>query len=220
METRTAVFDLDGTLLDTIDDLAYAVNTALEEYGYPTHAREKYFYFVGNGARNLIRRALPQDVETSVYEAVYSRYSRIYEERWHHFTKPYEGIEELLAYLREHGVRLAVVSNKIHDRTRAVIGHYFPGVFDVVLGNRPDVPLKPDPAAVFEALEAMGGTPARSFYLGDTAVDIETGKNAGIYTAGALWGFRTAEELSSAGADILCADPAAALTAAREVLEL
>ncbi len=215
MTKLAAVFDLDGTLLDTIDDLAYAVNTALTENGFPTHPREAYFYFVGNGARTLVQRALPQDVEKTVFETVYARYSELYEAHWNVFTKPYDGILELLAALRADGIPLGVVSNKVHDRTLEVIDTFFPNTFDAVFGNRPGVPLKPDPAGVFDALKALGSDPAHAFYLGDTGVDIETGKRAGIYSAGALWGFRTAEELTAAGADILCAAPSDALAAAR-----
>lgn len=215
MTKLAAVFDLDGTLLDTIDDLAYAVNTALTENGFPTHPREAYFYFVGNGARTLVQRALPQDVEKTVFETVYARYSELYEAHWNVFTKPYDGILELLAALRADGIPLGVVSNKVHDRTLEVIDTFFPNTFDAVFGNRPGVPLKPDPAGVFDALAALGSDPAHAFYLGDTGVDIETGKRAGIYSAGALWGFRTAEELTAAGADILCAAPSDALAAAR-----
>ncbi|MDD6274349.1 MAG: HAD family hydrolase [Clostridiaceae bacterium] len=215
MTKLAAVFDLDGTLLDTIDDLAYAVNTALTENGFPTHPREAYFYFVGNGARTLVQRALPQDVEKTVFETVYARYSELYEAHWNVFTKPYDGILDLLAALRADGIPLGVVSNKVHDRTLEVIDTFFPNTFDAVFGNRPGVPLKPDPAGVFDALAALGSDPAHAFYLGDTGVDIETGKRAGIYSAGALWGFRTAEELTAAGADILCAAPSDALAAAR-----
>ena len=215
MTKLAEVFDLDGTLLDTIDDLAYAVNTALTENGFPTHPREAYFYFVGNGARTLVQRALPQDVEKTVFETVYARYSELYEAHWNVFTKPYDGILELLAALRADGIPLGVVSNKVHDRTLEVIDTFFPNTFDAVFGNRPGVPLKPDPAGVFDALKALGSDPAHAFYLGDTGVDIETGKRAGIYSAGALWGFRTAEELTAAGADILCAAPSDALAAAR-----
>lgn len=215
MTKLAAVFDLDGTLLDTIDDLAYAVNTALTENGFPTHPREAYFYFVGNGARTLVQRALPQDVEKTVFETVYARYSELYEAHWNVFTKPYDGILELLAALRADGIPLGVVSNKVHDRTLEVIDTFFPNTFDAVFGNRPGVPLKPDPAGVFDALAALGSDPAHAFYLGDTGVDIETGKRAGIYSAGALWGFRTAEELTAAGADILCTAPSDALAAAR-----
>lgn len=215
MTKLAAVFDLDGTLLDTIDDLAYAVNTALTENGFPTHPREAYFYFVGNGARTLVQRALPQDVEKTVFETVYARYSELYEAHWNVFTKPYDGILDLLAALRADGIPLGVVSNKVHDRTLEVIDTFFPNTFDAVFGNRPGVPLKPDPAGVFDALAALGSDPAHAFYLGDTGVDIETGKRAGIYSAGALWGFRTAEELTAAGADILCTAPSDALAAAR-----
>ena len=215
MTKLAAVFDLDGTLLDTIDDLAYAVNTALTENGFPTHPREAYFYFVGNGARTLVQRALPQDVEKTVFETVYARYSELYEAHWNVFTKPYDGILELLAALRADGIPLGVVSNKVHDGTLEVIDTFFPNTFDAVFGNRPGVPLKPDPAGVFNALAALGSDPAHAFYLGDTGVDIETGKRAGIYSAGALWGFRTAEELTAAGADILCTAPSDALAAAR-----
>ncbi|MBE6935286.1 MAG: HAD family hydrolase [Ruminococcaceae bacterium] len=205
MKKRCAIFDLDGTLLDTVDDLANAVNTALLENGFPTHPREKYFYFVGKGARNLIRRALPEGVDDATYEAVYQRYTAYYEENWNVCTKPYPGIPELIARLLADGIRMAVVSNKPDDRTKAAIFHYFPDTFDVVFGGRDNVPLKPSPAAVQEALSLLDCTAEEAVYIGDTSVDIETGKNAGIFTVGVLWGFRGAEELTAAGADILCA---------------
>ena len=204
MSKRCAIFDLDGTLLDTVDDLANAVNDALREHGFPTHDREKYFYFVGNGARNLIRRSLPADVDEATYESVYACYTANYEARWNVCTKPYPGIPELIEKLRTDGIPMAVVSNKPDDRTKTAIYHYFPDTFDVVFGGRDNVPLKPNPAAVFEALELMGCKVEDAVYIGDTSVDIETGKSAGIFTVGVLWGFRKAEELSAAGADKLC----------------
>lgn len=206
MTKRCAIFDLDGTLLDTVDDLANAVNTALSEHGFPIHPREKYFYFVGKGARNLIRRALPEGVDDATYQAVYDRYTAVYEENWNVCTKPYPGIPEMIAKLQADGIRMAVVSNKPDDRTKAAISHYFPDTFNVVFGGRDQVPLKPNPAAVEEALSLLGCQAEEAVYIGDTSVDIETGHNAGIFTAGVLWGFRTAEELSAAGADVLCRD--------------
>ncbi len=215
MTKLAAVFDLDGTLLDTIDDLAYAVNTALQEHGFPTHPREAYFYFVGNGARTLVERAVPENVESAVFEAVYARYSELYEAHWNVFHE--------------------TLRRRARDAGRSARGRRAPGR-RVQQGARPyargDRHVLPEylrrgvwqpsrraaqarPAGVFDALAALDCNPAHAFYLGDTGVDIETGKRAGIYSAGALWGFRTADELTSAGADILCAAPSDALAAAR-----
>ena len=215
MTKLAAVFDLDGTLLDTIDDLAYAVNTALQEHGFPTHPREAYFYFVGNGARTLVERAVPENVESAVFEAVYARYSELYEAHWNVFTKPYDGVPEMLAALRADGVPLGVVSNKVHDRTLEVIDTYFPNTFDAVFGNRPGVPLKPDPPACSTRWRRSIAT-RRTLSIWGTRAWTSRRASARASIPRARCGASVPRtELTSAGADILCAAPSDALAAAR-----
>ncbi len=212
---KAAIFDLDGTLLDTVEDLAYSVNAALEENGFPTHPTDKYFYFVGNGAKNLIKRALPEGASEDDFTKVYARFGEIYKEHWNVATKPYSGIPEMISELKKDGVLLAILSNKPHERTVEIAQCFFPGVFDVVYGGRPNIPLKPDPYALLEVVRELGVTVEDSFYMGDSGSDMETGRNAGIYSAGAVWGFRTADELMSHGASILVNTASEALEAAR-----
>jgi len=212
---KAAIFDLDGTLLDTVEDLAYSVNKALEENGYPTHATEKYFHFVGGGAKNLIKQVLPENYTEEEYNKVYSRFGEIYKDHWNVFTKPYDGIMDMISELQKDDVLLAILSNKPHERTVEIAECYFPGVFDVVYGGRPDIPLKPNPYSLLEVVKELGTTVEDSFYMGDSGSDMETGRNAKIYSAGATWGFRSAEELSSHGADILVNNASEALEAMR-----
>ncbi len=213
-ENKTAIFDLDGTLLATLDDLADSVNIALTKHGYPTHETSKYCYFVGNGARALIERALPEEIQSNeeIVSKVLATYKEVYEVHYIDKTKPYDGIHTLLSTLNNMGIKLAVLSNKPDDKTKELTEHFFPDIpFAAVCGGRVGVPLKPDPKAVYEVLSICGGTPSKTFYMGDSGVDMITAKNAGIYACGATWGFRTADELEKAGADVLCDTPSNAL---------
>ena len=197
--TRLALFDLDGTLLNTIGDLAVSCNAVLALRGLPQHSYEDYCRFVGNGIMRLVERALPEALRTPyTVDAVRRDFVAYYLAHIDEHTLPYEGIPELLAELQRRGVRLAVASNKFQAGTEKLIGRYFPDIrFDVVLGQRPDVPLKPDPAVVGEVL-----------YVGDSGVDMQTAAAAGVRSAGVTWGFRTRAELEQSGARHIVDRPA------------
>lgn len=195
---KIVVFDLDGTLSDSIHSIKYCADRALAPLGYGPFSQEEYKYFVGDGAANLIRRALAAggDPEGLHFEEAFARYKEIFAVDCMYEVKPYAGIPELLAALKERGRRLAVLSNKPHAETIRVIESLFGGdCFDVIQGQMEDVPIKPDPAGVFRILERLGGQASETLYLGDTDTDMRTGKGAGAFTVGALWGFRGREEL-------------------------
>ncbi|MDL2234416.1 HAD-IA family hydrolase [Ruminococcaceae bacterium OttesenSCG-928-L11] len=193
-----AIFDLDGTLLDTIADLADACNYALEQHGLPVHPVEPYCYFVGNGVYKLIERTVPEnrrDEETLAqvkadFDAYYSLHAR-------DKTRPYPGIPEMLRALHDAGVKIGVLSNKPDGYAKELVRDYFDDLVDVTFGQREGVPIKPDPTAVHEIEALLGVKGGSGFYIGDTATDMETGKAAKLYTIGVLWGFRTKEELES-----------------------
>lgn len=197
---KLAIFDLDGTLLNTIDDLADACNYALRLGGFREHPVEAYRLFVGNGVYNLIRRALPEgqrDEETAA--AVKAAFDRYYRDHSQDKTRPYGGVVEMLAALRAEGVDVAVLSNKPDGFVKTLVEQYFPGAVDYAAGQREDVPIKPDPQAVFAILERLGRSAEEAVYIGDSDVDVKTGNNAGLYTVGVGWGFRTKDELQNAG---------------------
>jgi len=203
------IFDLDGTLLNTIDDLGYACNYALEQTGYPTHPIEAYPAKVGNGINNLIRRALPETerTEENVLK-VRAHFVPFYNAHNCDYTHPYRGIPELLAALKAQGHRLAVASNKYQAATEKIVSHFFPGLFDVVLGEREGVARKPDPQIVFDILNQFVGpkdVPVR--YVGDSLVDCETARNADVPFVACTWGFVPRERLLEAGVENLADRP-------------
>lgn len=208
MAIKAVIFDLDGTLLDTCNDLANAVNYALNKNGFPIHNPQMYKIFTGDGTDVMITRALPEsnrDAET--LKKVRDVYFEFYNEHSGECTRPYDGIPELLESLKERGIMLAVTSNKIEFMTQSVIKHYFGDTFDFVTGQSENVPPKPNPSMVFKAMKNLGVEPSECLYVGDTGVDAKTGKNAGIYTIGVLWGFREREELLENGADSVIDKP-------------
>ena len=213
MNKKVILFDLDGTLLYTLGDLAWCTNTVLAAHGYPTHPEESFRIFVGDGACNQITRALPKGTNPATIDVLLNEYLELYAQHSIERTHPYDGIVELLAALKAQGYTLAVASNKPHARTVEVIEHYFPNTFDCVRGHLDGTPVKPDPGIVFDVLTAVGAERRDCFYVGDTATDVHTAKNAGVHCAGVLWGFRDAKELTGAGADVLCKDPDALKTA-------
>lgn len=200
--TDLVIFDLDGTLLDTIGDLAVACNSVLAVRGLPQHSYEAYCSFVGNGIMRLVERALPEPLRTPENVAlVRADFVRFYTEHIDTYTKPYAGISELLAELVRQGVRLAVASNKFQAGTEKLVRLFFPEIpFAAVLGQRPGVPLKPDPAVVEEILAATGAARERTLYVGDSGIDMQTAAAAGVRSVGVSWGFRAREELVEAGA--------------------
>ena len=202
---QAVIFDLDGTLLNTLEDLAAAGNYALRQAGLPEHPVQAYRYFVGNGIPRLIERITGEngDKREQVHRSFLAYYGEHKEDR----TRPYLGILELLDSLRERGIRLGVVSNKDDGAVKSMIRSYFGDRFQVVLGRRDGLPPKPDPGLVQEALHSLAVPPEETLYVGDSSVDILTAKAAGTASCGVLWDFRTEEELREAGAERLAADP-------------
>lgn len=202
MNTRLIIFDLDGTLLDTIGDLAVACNAVLAARGLPQHTYEQYRRFVGNGIMRLVERALPETLRTpETVAAVRADFVKYYTEHIDTHTKPYAGIPELLAQLVRRDIRLAVASNKFQAGTEKLIRRFFPDIsFAAVLGQREGVPLKPDPAVAEEILAATGVARDRTLFVGDSGVDMLTAAAAGVRSAGVTWGFRERAELLEAGA--------------------
>ena len=207
MAYRAAVFDLDGTLLNTLSDLADSGNELLASYGMPPHPEPAFRYFVGNGSRKLMERILPGKSAEEIDEALV-RYKAIYEKRLTAKTKPYAGIAEMLSELKARGIRMAVCTNKHISAAEALIRKYFPAdIFDAYEGDRPGVPRKPDPAHVNIVLEKMNVRPEETVYLGDSGVDMQTAVNAKALPIGVLWGFREKDELLENGAKILLSQP-------------
>ena len=204
---KAVLFDLDGTLADTLADLANATNHALTQLGCATHPVNAYRYFVGDGARNLLLGTLPAEKRDRVDEGV-RLMKEHYEAHCFDLTRLYPGIRELVAALTERGYKLAVLSNKPHDFTKRMVAHYFqPNSFTVVQGQLPNVPLKPDPTAALRIASELGIPPGEWLYLGDTNTDMRTAKAAGMHAVGVLWGFREREELLASGAERLVAKP-------------
>lgn len=204
------VFDLDGTLLNTLEDLADSTNWVCALHGWPVHPLEAYRTFVGNGASKLLERAAPPSMElTDALRAqLMEEFSRYYGEHKFDKTAPYPGMPEALARLKAAGVSMGVLTNKPDGAARPIVERYYPGVFDAVQGAMPGVPVKPAPGGVFLVMERLGGaTRENTLFVGDSNVDIQTAKNAGLKSCGVLWGFRSQEELECEGADFLVERP-------------
>ncbi|MDR1133737.1 MAG: HAD-IA family hydrolase [Synergistaceae bacterium] len=203
---KAVLFDLDGTLLNTIDDIADSANYTLEKFGYPTHPVGAYRYFVGQGADYLLSAIVPDSARDP--ENMNSL-KKVYVERYNAHsldkTRPYDGIVEAVKELRETGLKLAVISNKPDEATKSTVLSTFPeGLFDFLAGAKPGVPLKPDPAIVRIVLDEFGISPEQAFFVGDTSVDLATAKNARCPSIGVTWGFRPEE---AAGADFVADAP-------------
>lgn len=207
---KAVVFDLDGTLSDSINSIKYCADRAVAPFGYGPFDVKQYQYFVGDGAANLIRRALTAggDAQLVHFEEAFALYKEYFRADCMYQVKPYEGIPELLGELKKKGVAAAVLSNKPHAETIHVIEALFGReTFDIIQGQKDDVAIKPSPEGVFWILEQLHLTPQDILYLGDTSTDMMTGKNAGVFTVGALWGFRDRSELERNRADAIIAHP-------------
>lgn len=206
---RCVLFDLDGTLLDSLADLAHSMNTVLGRFGLPQHPVAAYRYFVGDGMETLARRVLPPgQADDAMVQRTVTAMRQEYAGRWAEETRPYPGIPELLDGLTSRGVSMVILSNKPDDFTKTVVATLLGRWrFRVVRGVRPDGIKKPDPAGALAIASELGLTPADFLYLGDTNTDMLTANRAGMHAVGALWGFRTAEELKKNGAKALIARP-------------
>ena len=203
------IFDLDGTLLNTIDDLATATNHAMATMGFPQHGMWVYPKMVGNGVKKLIERALPDDArsEKNITDAL-AHFTEYYNAHCCDATTPYPGIPELLADLTARGINLAVTSNKYQDAVTKLINHFFPDAnFRAILGNEDGMPRKPDPSIVFKALSMCPTPKAEVLYVGDSGVDMETARRACVESCGVTWGFRSIHELKEALADHIVSTP-------------
>lgn len=203
----TVIFDLDGTLLNTLPDIADAMNRALRIHHLPEHPTDAYKMMVGNGARKLAERAVGEHQELAA--AVLADYQAWYENHWNIKTRPYDGMPETLAAMERQGLSLCVLSNKPNADTVHVVTHFYPERnWSMIRGQLPGVPVKPDPAGVMLMLDALCVDASDCLFVGDSAVDMETAANSGILSIGAAWGFRGREELISAGARFVIDSPA------------
>ena len=214
---KLAVFDLDGTLIDSLADIAEATNFAMRKLGFPEHPLNEFNYMVGDGVKILIERALPDDRQ-ELFEQALKLYNDYYNENYTVKTYVYKGITETLKQLKAMGIKLAVASNKTHCFTEVIIKNYFGNdTFDAVYGKFDARPVKPDPAILNAILSDMSIAPSEAIMIGDTSIDINTGKNAGVRSIGCLWGFRSMEELTSAGADFRAEKPEDIVKFIREI---
>lgn len=209
MDFQAILFDLDGTLLDTLGDLSDTANLVLAKNGFPIHNPDAYRFFVGEGVAMLFNRALPEnmrngDIVRICVHAFHEEYSR----RWNIKTKPYIGVKEMLDALTMYGIKMAILSNKPDNFTKQCVAEFLSGwTFDMILGQHNLLPLKPDPSGAKEIARCLNILPSNFIYLGDTAVDMKTAVSAGMFPVGALWGFRTEKELLENGAKILIKKP-------------
>ncbi len=208
MKVKAAVFDMDGTILDTLADLHVCTNFALRKNGFPERTLDEIRCFVGNGLRRLAERAVPADADPAAVDAVFADLKAHYAQHAQDYTKPYDGIIPLLLTLRGAGVKTAVVSNKVDSAVAELTAGFFPGLFDVSVGERPGRQLKPAPDAVIAALRELGVSKEDAVYIGDSEVDFATARNAGLPCISVTWGFRSREALQALAPDWLVDTPA------------
>lgn len=209
MPVLSIIFDLDGTLLDTLEGLAYCANTVLRQRGWKEHPVESYRRFVGGGLRQLIVRITPQGLSDRDISQCCEEFNAIYHKNWKHQCAPYPGVPEMLGEIVSKQIPIAILSNKPHEFTRIFVREFFPSVpFSLVWGQRPGVPEKPDPTAPLQIAKQLDCDPADMLFVGDSDVDILTGRNAGMISCGVLWGFRSEQELRDSGAHLITHNPA------------
>ena len=207
MKYKAVIWDLDGTLLDTLEDLKNSVNYGLDGFSMPNITLEMTRRFVGNGVGRLIELAVPKGTDKETEEKVLERFKGHYEEHSLDATKPYDGVVEVLKALKEKGYKLAIVSNKIENAVGELAEKFFTGLIDVAIGETPDVPKKPAPDMIFKALDRLGVEKEEAVFIGDSDVDVATGINSGLDMLTVLWGFRDEEELVEASAKIFVRKP-------------
>lgn len=210
MKFKGIIFDLDGTLVNSLEDIADSMNHILKSYAFPTHELEAYYRFIGNGIRNLVQETLPKEVskEEELILNCFDLMMEKYRNNCTNKTRPYNGIRELLNELVKRGIKIAIFSNKVDELTKKVVRSLFPNWnFEVIVGVSSEVPRKPNPLGILYISKKMGIQPDEIIYLGDTGSDMQAANNAGSYAVGALWGYRTKEELFSNGAKCLINHP-------------
>jgi len=208
LKKKAVIFDLDGTLIDSIKDIALSTNQILEELGYKQHPLDAYINFVGDGALTLLKNSLPTDVDEPTLEKALVLFKKFYGDRIHANTQPYEGIIEMLDLLKETELKLCVLSNKPHTFTVEFIKYFFNKYpFLEIHGQKDDVPKKPDPKGALNIAEALGLNTNEIVFVGDTPTDINTAKNAGMISIGVSWGYRSVEELINADANMIAQTP-------------
>lgn len=203
----TYIFDLDGTLLNTLDDLATSCNYALGVKGLPLRTKEEVRQFVGNGVRKLIERAVPMGSAPELIDDVFTAFCRHYNEHNMDTTAPYDGVGEMLSCLHREGRRIAVVSNKLYDATQSLCKHFFPDTVSVAIGEKEGIRRKPAPDTVIEALRQLGVSKEGAVYVGDSEVDVLTARNSGMPCISVLWGFRDKDFLVANGATHFVENP-------------
>ena len=208
MDFQGVVFDLDGTLVNSLDDIADSMNAVLQRHGFPVHEAVAYKLFIGNGIRNLVRVTLPESYrDEATIHACHNEMVALYEKNCLNKTKPYDGMVSLLNELKSRGLQLSVFSNKADAFTNRIVRALLPEFFEIVLGLRSDAPKKPDPWGALYIAKTLDLHPEQFLYVGDSDIDMQTAKNAGMCAVGALWGFRSREELLAGGAEYLIAHP-------------
>ncbi len=207
---KACIFDLDGTLLNTVNTISYYGNKALCEYGLEPYPTDDYKYMVGNGAKILVERMLKgrgKEGDLELFEKVFKLYNELYDNDVEYGTQPYDGICDLLDELNARGILTAVLSNKPDFASREAVETFLGGYFDVVHGQREGIPIKPAPDGAIEIMKELGVDANEVLYIGDTWIDMQTGKKSGAFTIGVLWGFRDREELQSNNADAIIEKP-------------
>ena len=208
MEISSIIFDLDGTLLDTLDGLADTSNKVLQQYNFPEHSSDDYKLFIGNGLRQLIKRAAPHGISTHIIDECCELFKEFYAADWKTKCCPYDGINAMLASLQNQGIPLAILSNKPHQFTKLFVKEFFPeGTFEHVYGQRDGFDKKPEPGVAIEIAKMIEMNTRSILFIGDSGVDVQTGKNAGMKTAGVSWGFRPVEELAENQPDLILNHP-------------
>ena len=210
-DVKGVVFDMDGTLLNTLPDLTALTNAVLSDLGYPTHTEEAIRGSIGDGVRALMMRAMPDSASDDEKEAALAEWKSRYQEFGRRKTVPYPNIIEMLEGLKSKGVKLGVLSNKFDAAVKDLAGFYFPATFDVAKGESPTCPRKPDPTGLLASIQEIGLNPSQVAYIGDSAGDMKTAKAAGAMAIGVSWGYQTVDRLVSAGADMVIDDPLAIL---------
>lgn len=203
------IFDLDGTLIDSLGDLAACCNEALQLHDLPAHPIDSYRYFVGSGIKNLIKRSMGEKAsDEKLVTSVYKAFNMLYNEKCLELTKPYKGISALLSHLRNNGIKVAVLSNKSDEFAKRIVNELFDeNEIDLVWGKKEEFPIKPSPDSLFAVLKSFDCDKEKCLYIGDSDVDVITAKNAEVDFCGVQWGFRGAEELLSAGAKTIVEKP-------------